>query len=288
MPVARGSVTLSRAMTLLARCKRLLFALCTGYLVLVAMLWALQGCMIHIPSKQLVATPADAGMDYEDLEIVTDDGERLHAWYIPASDPRGVLLFFHGNAGNISHRLVSIEQFRQLGLDVLIVDYRGYGRSSGRPSEQGLYRDASATYHWLREEKTVAPEHIAVFGRSLGAAVAANLASREPVGALILESGFTSIPDIGADLYPFLPVRLLTRYRYDTRAALAAVQVPVLVIHSPDDEIIPFRHGQALYQAAPEPKRLLEIRGDHNSGFYTSGNLYLDGLAQFLDEHLAH
>jgi len=257
--------------------------LTTGYLLLVVLVWSMQGCMVHVPSRQLVATPAEVGLAYEDVTLITADHETLHAWYIPATQARGDLLFMHGNAGNISHRLTSIAQFHRLGLNVLIVDYRGYGNSSGKPSEQGLYRDAEAAYQWLVEERGVVPERIVVFGRSLGAAVAAHVAAEKPVGALILESGFTSVPDLGAEIYPFLPVRLLSRYQYDTREKLSRISVPVLVIHSPQDDIVPFHHGQALYDAAAEPKQFLQIQGDHNRGFVQSGEVYTRGVAAFID-----
>lgn len=148
--------------------------------------------------------------------------------------------FLHGNAGNISHRLDSLRIFHGLGLDVLILDYRGYGRSEGRPSEEGTYRDARAASRYLVEARGVAPERIVVFGRSIGAAIAAALAVEQRPAALILESGFTSVPDLAADLYPWLPARRLARLHYDTRARLPHVTVPVLIVHSRDDEIISF------------------------------------------------
>lgn len=253
------------------------------YLTLLVLTWSMQGCMIHMPQSNLVASPADIGLGYEEVWLETRDEQRLHSWFVPARDERAVLLFFHGNAGNISHRLESLRIFHQLGLSVLIVDYRGYGQSSGRPSESGLYEDADTAYRYLTEERGLNPERLIVFGRSLGASVAAQLASGTTPGALILESGFTSVPDIGSDLYPFLPVRWLTRYRYDAVSALESVTAPVLVIHSPDDEIIPVGHGRALYRAASEPKTFLEIEGRHNTGFMQSEELYRQGLADFLD-----
>lgn len=256
------------------------------YLTLLLLVWLLQGCMIHIPDSRLVASPGEVGLAYENLQLKTSDGEQLHGWFLPHQEPRAVLLFFHGNAGNISHRLESLEIFHQLKLSTLIIDYRGYGKSSGRPTESGLYDDARTAYRHLVQDKGVPPERIIAFGRSLGAAVAARLASEQPVGALWLESGFTSIPDIGAEIYPFLPVRLLTRYRYDTKKALASVQAPVLVIHSREDETIPFSHGQALYRAAPEPREFLQIRGGHNDGFMRSEVIYRAGLEAFLDRFL--
>lgn len=266
------------------RLRRWLCSLLVGYVLIVALLWSLQGCMIHFPSSTLVASPEDIGLAYEEVSLTTEDDESLHAWFIPAEDARGALLFFHGNAGNISHRLDSLRIFHQLQLDVLIVGYRGYGRSTGRPSERGLYRDGQAAWQYLTEQRQVAPEQIVLFGRSLGAAVATHLAARQPAGALIVESGFTSIADLGSDLYPFLPVRLLVRYRYPTAEDLEQVSAPVLVVHSRDDEIIPFSHGEKLYQIAPEPRWFLEIQGSHNTGFLDSGQTYIQGLEAFLDE----
>jgi uncharacterized protein len=240
-----------------------------------------------LPLAQIASTPEVRGLAYEDVTLTTADGLALHAWYLPHPAPRGVLLFCHGNAGNISHRLDSLQIFHRLGLAVLIFDYRGYGRSEGSPSEDGTYRDAEAAWRHLVEERGVAPAQIVLFGRSLGAAVAAELASRHTPGALILESAFTSVPDLAAELYPFLPARRLARFRYDAQSALRGVAAPVLIVHSPEDEIIPIHHGRRLYDAAAEPKAFLEIRGDHNFGFVLSGREYVDGLDRFLSVHLA-
>jgi fermentation-respiration switch protein FrsA (DUF1100 family) len=225
-------------------------------------------------------------MAYEELNLLTDDGIRLHGWFVPAPEARAVLLYFHGNAGNISYRLERIALFQRLKLSVLILDYRGYGKSAGRPSEDGTYRDAMAAWRHLTGERGVAPEKIVVFGRSLGAAVAAWLATQVSPGAVILESGFTSVPDFGAEVYPWLPVRWLTRFDYDTKAYLANIHRPVLVIHSREDELIPFRHGQELYAAANPPKQFLVIGGGHNDAYFLTGADYARGLDEFLRNHL--
>lgn len=262
--------------------RRWLVPLGLGYVTLMFLVWLLQGCMVHFPRSELIATPADIGLNYEDLTITTVDDERLHGWYLSVPEARGVLLFLHGNAGNISHRLESLEIFRQLNLNVLIVDYRGYGRSSGRPSERGLKRDAEAALDYLLIEKNFKPGQIVAFGRSLGAALAADLGAHHQLAGVILESAFTSVADVGADLYPFLPVRLLVRYQYNTLESLKAVSAPVLVVHSPDDEIIPFAHGRKLYQSASEPRSFLTIQGSHNAGFLRSRDVYMAGLDDFL------
>ncbi|MBL3590248.1 MAG: alpha/beta hydrolase [gamma proteobacterium endosymbiont of Lamellibrachia anaximandri] len=235
-----------------------------------------------LPTRAIMATPDQVGLSFETITLTTDDGITLHGWFLPLEKPRATLLFFHGNAGNISHRLDSLEIFHRLGLAVLIIDYRGFGQSEGRPTEVGNYRDAEAAWRLLTEQKKIPPEDILLFGRSLGGAVAARLASSYPVRGLILESAFTSVPDMAADLYPMFPVRWLSRFQFDTRAYLESVSCPVLVVHSPDDEIIPFKHGQQLYQAARQPKRFLEIGGSHNMGFLQSGDSYREGLERFI------
>lgn len=261
----------------------LLFALL--YAALVAFLWFRQESMLYlpgIPGRQLVATPDAIGLRYEALRIPTSDGEELDAWFVPAREERAVLLFFHGNAGNISHRLDSLRIFHGLGLSVLIFDYRGYGRSTGRPSEPGTHEDARAAWRHVVDERGVPAERLLLFGRSLGGAVAARLAAEQLPRGLILESTFRSVPDLAAELYPFLPVRLLARIEYPVEATLPSVNAPVLVIHSREDEIIPFRHGEALYAAARQPKQLLELRGGHNDAFLLSERRYVEGLDAFL------
>ncbi len=253
------------------------------YAAFAGLMYVTQSRQVYFPTRAHVTTPALHGMAYEDVEFVTEDGMRLHGWFVPAPTARGVLLFFHGNAGNVSHRIDSIRIFRELGLSVFIIDYRGYGRSEGSPDEAGTYRDAAAAWRWLRQERGVPAEDIVVFGRSLGAAVAAWLAARERPRAVILESPFTSAPDLGAELMPWLPVRQLIRFEYDTRSAVRSFDAPLLVIHSRRDEIVPFHHGRAVFDAAREPKSFLEIRGGHNDGFLISRPQYERGLAEFLD-----
>jgi fermentation-respiration switch protein FrsA (DUF1100 family) len=260
-----------------------------AYLALLLFVFVGQSGMLYLPdlpSRELTTTPRAIGLAYEDVRLRTDDGVQLHGWFIPAAQPRGTLLFFHGNAGNISHRLDSIRIFNELRLSVFIFDYRGYGQSEGSPSEVGTQRDAVAVWRYLTEERGVAPQQIVLFGRSLGAAVAAWLATQREPGALILESAFTSVPDVAAEYYWWLPVRLLARFEYATRDYVRAVRCPVLVVHSPDDEIIAFKHGEAIFAAAPEPKELLRLRGSHNEGFLLSGAIYTGGLDAFLARHL--
>lgn len=256
--------------------------------LLLAMFFGQAGLLFlpDLPSRELAATPRDIGLAYESVQFEAADGVRLHGWHVPAPNARATLLFFHGNAGNISHRLDSLRIFHGLGLNVFIFDYRGYGQSEGRPSEEGTQRDASAAWRHLVETRGEAPERIVLFGRSLGAALAAWLAARERPGALILESAFISVPELAAELYWWLPARRLARLHYATRDYLADVRAPVLVAHSPDDEIIGYRHGRALFDAAHAPKAFLELEGDHNMGFLLSGDTYVRGLDAFLSAHL--
>lgn len=249
-------------------------------------LYVMQPAMVFLPSRELAATPADWGLEHEDVWLQTEDGVRIHGWYLPFPGARRVLLFFHGNAGNISHRQDSLEIFHRLGLNVLILDYRGYGRSEGRPSETGLYRDARAAWDHLVEGRGVAPSDIVLFGRSLGGAVAAELASRVRPGALILESTFSSARDLVREIYPVLSWLIVRRFELDTVARMGSVSCPVLVLHSRDDEIIPFALGRRVYQAAPEPKAFHALRGDHNGGFLLSQPGYERALAAFLSDRL--
>ena len=242
---------------------------------------------IFFPTRQLVGSPADAGLDYTSVHLTTDDGTRLHGWWVPADPERAVLLFLHGNAGNISDRVESIQTFHDLDLSVFIFDYRGYGESTGKPSEAGTYSDAEAAWRYLTEERGIAGDRIVIFGRSLGGAVACDLATRHAPRALILESTFTSIRDMASAAMPLLPVGRFLRTRYDSLSKVSQITSPVLVVHSREDEVIPYRQGVELYDAAPQPKSFLELRFGHNEGFILSGETYTKGLETFLAEHVA-
>ncbi len=255
------------------------------YLILMLVLYLMQGRMVFLsnfPGRALTASPADIGLEYEDVSLPTRDNERLHGWYVPSTNSTGVVLFFHGNAGNISHRLDSIEIFHELDLDVLIIDYRGYGQSSGSTSEQGTYTDAQTAWDYLVDMRNIAPEKIVIFGRSLGGAVASWLAARTTPGSVILESCFTSGADMAGRLYPFLPARLITRLKYPVEEYVKQISSPLLVIHSQQDEIIPFDMGQSIFAAAPEPKEMLVLSGDHNGGFLLNRNRYQAAIGEFL------
>ena len=244
-----------------------------------------QPAMIFFPSKDLIATPTGWGLQYEDATLETEDGVRLHGWFIPHQGASRTVLFFHGNAGNISHRRESVEIFHRLGLNVFIFDYRGYGNSRGKPSEYGLYVDAMAAWQYLVQEKSFAKQQIILFGRSLGGAVACNLAAEVQPGALILESTFSSARDMANTIFPIMSSIVPMRFEFNTENYIKRVTSPLLVVHSTEDDIIPFRQGEKVYQAASQPKYFVKIHGDHNSGFLMSQPTYEQALGEFLLKH---
>jgi len=225
------------------------------------------------------------GRPFEEVHLTASDGLRLHGWFFPAgreaSRAQLALLLLHGNAGNISHRLGFCQAWLELGLNVFLFDYRGYGLSEGRPSEPGTYLDAQAAYHWLRD-KNFAPQNIIALGKSLGGGIASELALRETVGGLILQSTFTSIPAVGSELFPWLPVNWLSTIKYDTLGRLPRIKVPSLIVHSRDDALVRFAHAEQNFAAANQPKMFLEIAGNHTSVLESGREHYLRGLEQYL------
>ncbi len=256
-----------------------------AYALMLLLVFVFQSRLVYFPhvAGELVATPRAAGLDFEDVRLRTADNVMLHGWWVPARDPRGAVLIFHGNAGNISHRLGYLTMFAGLGYSTLIIDYRGYGKSAGGPSEEGTYRDAEAAWLHLSEARKISREDVVIFGESLGAGVATWLAAKYPPRALVLASAFTSIPGLGAQLYPWLPVRLLARIHYDNLDRVASITAPVLIAHSRDDEIVPFAHGEALFAAAREPKQLVVMSGGHNEGFLFARSEWAAALGAFLE-----
>jgi fermentation-respiration switch protein FrsA (DUF1100 family) len=241
--------------------------------------------LIYFPTRRHDLTPADLGLAFEEPSLTTEDGVRLHAWLLPAPGSSLTILFASGNAGNISHRLDRARLLQaRLRTDVLLFDYRGYGRSAGRPDEEGTYRDARAAWRYLAEERGKPAERLVLFGESLGAAVALDLATSRPCRALILESPFTSIRDMAAAVFPFLPVGPLLHTRYDNLAKIRSLRVPLLVLHGEADEVVPFAQGRRLFDAAPEPKRFFPIPlAGHNDTYVTGGETYWRALGGFLE-----
>ena len=241
---------------------------------------------IYYPTKDIVLTPADTALKYEDISFKTEDNLRLNGWFIPAENPRGTLLFCHGNAGNISHRLEIIEIFYKLSLNVFIFDYRGYGKSQGTPSEDGLYQDVQAAYQYLLSRRDVDKETIVIYGKSIGANVAIHLASKVDLVALIAESGFTSAYDMGKELFPYLHIKWIITIKYDAEDMIKNIAIPKLIIHSKDDEIMPFRFGEKLFEAAPQPKEFYAMQGTHNEAVFMARQEYSSRLNSFLSKHL--
>lgn len=251
------------------------------WFLLGAILFVFQSYFVYYPSRRLEASPDQVGLNYESVYFTTEDGLRLHGWYVPAARVRATLLFFHGNAGNISFWLYSLKIFNQLDVDTFIIDYRGYGLSEGRPTESGTYRDAMAAWRYLTVERGIPGKRIILFGQSLGAAIATWLATQVQPAALIIESAFTSVRDVARKHYPLWPASLLVWIQYPTIDRIAQVACPVLIVHSRSDEIVPFAHAEHLLKAAREPKAFLELMGGHNDGFRVTGRDYLAGLDRF-------
>lgn len=243
--------------------------------------------MIYFPQRGLEATPDSIGLDYEDVYLTASDGTRIHGWHIPGRS--GVtLLWFHGNAGNISHRLDNILILNQrLGVSVLVIDYRGYGLSEGKPSEKGLYMDAEAAFGYLIDEHGLEAERdVVLFGRSLGVGVAVEMGTRYKVKGVILESGFTSIREMAESSGSPLPIPLaltLFEARYDSLSKIGRVESPVMVLHGDRDDTVPYWMAEKLYASASEPKTLYRIRGaSHNDTVYIGGEAYFDALRDFI------
>jgi fermentation-respiration switch protein FrsA (DUF1100 family) len=271
-------------MTRRRKITKTLIELLVTCLLIVFMLRWFEHSQVYHPDRVLTATGAELSRPFEDVHFTASDGIELNGWFFPASTNshrrRLAALVCHGNAGNISHRLDICIALLATGVNVFVFDYRGYGRSQGRPSEEGTYRDAKAAYQWLRQ-KGFPGTNIIAFGESLGGGVATELAARELIGGLVLQSTFTSIPDMGAELFPWLPVRWLGTIRYDTRSKLPRLKVPVLVMHSPDDELVRFRHGQRNFAVTNEPKLFWELRGDHNNPLGDTKH-FIAGMERFL------
>jgi fermentation-respiration switch protein FrsA (DUF1100 family) len=259
-------------------------------------LYFMQPTFLYCPLREVSYTPEELGLDFEDVVFETEDGLRLDGWYIPAplearrqksltgpaDNSRFTVLFCHGNGGNIMHRLDSINILYNLGVNCFIFDYRGYGNSEGKTTEEGTYLDVMAAYKWLTEVKKVSPDDIIIFGRSLGGSIAAQLAAKVQARSLIIESAFTSYVDIGRKFYPYMPVRWFARFSYRTIDYIKEVCCPVMIIHGRDDDIVPFEFGLELYEAANEPKEFVEIFGSHNDGFLVSSEIYKKAWTKWL------
>ncbi len=264
------------------------FLITLGLCYLLAMLLVkiFETRLVYFPSRIVGGAANQLGRPSEDAFIPVENGEQINAWYFPAhpgqvqTSDRAILVC-HGNAGTMAERLDLANLLLKPGASVMLFDYRGYGRSTGQPGEENTYRDAQAAWRWLKA-KGFAATNIIVYGESLGGGVATELAARETAGGLILQSTFTSIPDLGAEIYPWLPIRLIASIKYDNLRKLPGIKAPVLILHSRQDRLIRFHHAERNFAAANEPKYFCEIEGDHNDGFYASQAKILAAVTDFL------
>jgi len=265
--------------------RRLLVFLAVLVLGLILVPMLLEKRLIYFPFRTLEVTPKDLGLRFEDARLVTEDGVTLHGWSLPVDGSRFTVLVCHGNAGNISHRLDrAILMHARLKADVFLFDYRGFGLSQGAPDEEGTYRDARAAHRYLSTARGVPPGNLVIFGESLGAAVALQLALEVPARALVLEAPFTSIGDMARGTVPFLPLGFLLRTKYDNLAKIGGLRTPLLVLHGDRDHTVPFAQGRRLFDAAPEPKTFFTIAGaGHNDTYLVGGDLYWRAWSAFLD-----
>lgn len=261
------------------------FILISVWVLLSLLLYLFQPKFVYFPQSTIDYTPDMVGLPYEDIHLLTKDNVNIHGWFIPVKEASKTLLFFHGNGGNISHRLDSLKIFHEIGLSIFIIDYRGYGLSQGSASEQGTYQDAEAAWKYLTKTRGIADKDIIIFGRSMGGAVATWLANQHTPDLLMLESTFTSIADMGKHYYPYLPTQLLARIKYASIDRIGDIQCPVLIAHSQSDEIIPYALGQRLFEKVKSTRVFMELQGGHNDGFIVSGHSYIEGIMHFINAH---
>lgn len=262
----------------------LVFGIVLALLTGVAYTGMIERHFIYFPVREMESDPSDLGLLFDEVYFVTQDGVRLFGWFVPG-DKDLVWLWFHGNAGNISHRLENLALLHhELGISIFLFDYRGYGRSEGRSSEKGTYLDAEAALAYLYSRGDINKDKIIYFGRSLGAAVAVEMARRQAPAALILESPFPSVSYMARRLYPFLPVWPLLRTKYDSLSKIVEVQAPLLVLHGDSDDIVPVEAGKEVFEAAREPKEFYIIPGArHNDTYLVGGQDYFDEMHRFIN-----
>ncbi len=242
--------------------------------------------LIYYPEKELIATPAHAKLLFEDLFISTEDRVKINGWFVPFEGSQSVLLWFHGNAGNMGNRVNLLQRLHQeLKLNILIIDYRGYGKSSGKISEEGTEKDARAAYDFLISRREINPSQIFIFGRSLGAAIAIELATEIRTAGLILEAPFSSIEAMTNVIMPWLPFKGSLKTKYDSIHKIQQVQAPLLVMHGDQDKVIPFEQGQRIFESANQPKTFYTIVGaDHNNAYVVAGQAYFETMAHFIEK----
>jgi fermentation-respiration switch protein FrsA (DUF1100 family) len=261
-----------------------LFTIAGGYLILVVLMVLFQDKLLFMSSREMIQTPESAGLKAEELRIDTEDSVQIHGWYFPNEDSGKVIVLSHGNAGNISYRIDIARTLLNAGASVVMYDYRGYGLSKGKPSEDGFYKDITAVTHFLIEQKEYSEENIYMYGRSLGGAIAAYAATRFNVGGLVLDSSFINLRSMVKDVYPFVP-SALAKYKFPANEYLKQLEnTPVLIMHSREDEIVGYHNGEELYETAKSPKKFIDLKGGHNENFYLSRDLIEKNWRDFLSE----
>lgn len=256
------------------------------YLALSVMLFFFQERMVFVPGRKVFATPAAYKIDFEDLYLKTANGVTINAWYVPAKDAKYTVLFCHGNAGNIANRLETAAFYHNNGFNFMVFDYPGYGRSTGKPSDKGLLSSAETAWKYLTEIRKLDPKSIIVIGRSLGGSAASHLAAKYDPAMLCLEATFVSVKEAAKDVVPFMPVGLICRISLPTGENLSKVKCPVLLIHSPHDEVINYRHGERLFEIAPEPKEFHTLKGGHNDCWFIDQSRYAEIFKVFLNKYV--
>jgi len=263
-----------------------LVAVAAGILLVVVTLRIIENQLIYYPPRypEGFPSPQTFERDIEEVWLLTGDGVKINAFYRSNPPSKQVLLWFHGNAENIGYGLDHLRELAKIGVNVLAVDYRGYGRSEGKPDEAGVYQDADAAYDYLIKQRHFRAEDIIIYGHSLGGAVAVNLASRRPCGGLIVESSFTSARAMARRMFAIPAIAYVVKSRFDSLQKIRDVHAPILIAHGTRDEMIPFAMGQQLFQAAPEPKRFYPIEGaGHNDALEVGGESYLTCLKAFVE-----
>jgi uncharacterized protein len=236
---------------------------------------------IYYPQKEIQLTPLQVNLPFDDVYIKTKDGLSINGWFISAPNAKYALLFLHGNAGNIGDRIDKISLLHEIGLNIFIIDYRGYGKSQGSPSEAGFYLDSQAAYDYLLNGRNLKAEQLILYGESLGTAVAIDLAYRKKSGAVIAEGAFSRGRDMARVVYPFLPAFLFAD-SFNSLKKIAGIGSPKLFMHSSEDEVVPFALAKKLYNAAKEPKRFEQLQGGHNMAFLDSKEKYISSISSFV------
>ncbi len=261
--------------------RRIAALLLVIFIGLYIVFYFVQADLIFSSSDHIARDPSAIGFEFEDVAIQVD-GETTFGWYVPLKDSRGTILYSHGNDSNISDYLGPIRMFRSMGFSMLIYDYGGFGKSTGRPSEDRCYADALAMWEYLLEEQATPAESIVLYGPSFGGGPTCELATRVTPAAVILENTFSSMADAAFKDYPWFPGSLFLRHRFENMDKVGDIAVPILVIHSRGDELYPFAHGQLLFERANEPKKFLEVLGGHGEGSVVSRKIYMEGVEDFL------